>query len=266
MKRIAFILLFLLSVSTVSAFDFIRGNSASLGGCSLISDPSASEMLSVPSSAFDSKSGKVELGINRMHNMKEFDRIYLASAYKLNRFSFALGFSQQGQSDLYTEKIGRIAAAAHIDSVSIGFNMSLMSVGFNEHYPSVSGLAVGFGATYLNKYFATGLTIDNINTPRLENESIKFKPRMNLYGEYNGRETFAVLSRITVQESEKPQFGLGQRVNLNNNASIHWGVSTAPTIYGAGLELIYKMTKISYNASYHPVLGLSQNIFFEYGI
>jgi hypothetical protein len=67
------------------------------------------------------------------------------------------------------------------------------------------------------------------------------------------------------EQAQKPRFSLGQRILLAGTSALLIGISTSPLQYGGGLELGIKQGGISYDAAYHPVLGLTQTITVSYG-
>ena len=266
MKKLTTILslfLFLL-VNSADGFEFIKGNGLGNGQTVLISDASPTEMLSVPSSSLIAKKWKIEMGLNRQYELKDFDQGYLAASYRKKNFIFSFGFSQFGHRDFYAESLARIAFSYDIDSLTIGGNFSYLSIDFGGYYESLSGTDFGFGASYNYNQFLGALTIDNLGNTRLSDNSRKLTPKLNLFGEFLKLNSFSVTGRWSIQETEKPQFGLGQKIYAHKLASFFWGITTGPATYGGGVDFYFNDATITYNASYHPTLGLSQTISLSY--
>lgn len=266
MKKLLTLLLFLsiIAVSPAYSFDFIKGSGLGNGQTVLLSNASATEMLSVPSSSLLDKKWKVEMGISRLFELKDLDQAYLAASYRVSEFIFSFGFSQFGQRDFYAESHARLAFSYDIDSLTIGGNFSYLNIEFGGYYESLNGTDFGFGASYNYNQFLGALTIDNLGNTRMTDTSRKLNPKLNLFGEFLKLNSFSVTGRWSVQETESPQFGLGQKIYVHPLASFFWGVTTAPATYGGGADFNYKEAKITYAASYHPTLGLSQTMSLSY--
>lgn len=258
------LILLLLTSGLARGFDFIKGNGLGNGQTVLLSNSSASEMLSVPSSSLLDKKWKIEMGINRQFELKNFDQAYLAASYRLREFIFSFGFSQFGQRDFYGERMARFAFSYDIDSLTVGGNFSYLNIEFGGHYESLSSTDFGFGASYNYNNIFGAITIDNLGNTRLTETSRKLTPKLNFFGEFLKVKSFSVTGRWSIQETESPQYGLGQKIYVHPIASVFWGVTTAPGTYGGGLELNYKDALITYAASYHPTLGLSQTMSLAY--
>lgn len=263
-QRYSYIVLLLLFISKGYAFDFITDRGNGMGQTVLLSKSSASTLLIVPSGGIADGAGKVELGINRKFEIKDLDQGYLAAVYRKKLFTYAIGFTQFGYTDLYAEKTARAGLTFHYDSFSLGATLATMLVEFGDKYERLSSSAIGLGASYRGKKLYGALVIDNINSPELNINSKKIKPNYSAYSEIIGKGSYSITGRLTLEADQKPQFGVGQIINLSPNGSFFWGLSTQPTIYGGGIELSYKNNIISYATSYHQTLGFSHTIALNY--
>lgn len=253
------ILLFL-SVADIGAFDFVTGHGPGLGRTIMLSKSSASALLLAPSPGILPGEGKVEFGINRKFEMKDLDQAYVAAAYRWHPVTVAVGYSQFGYADYYSERTARLTAAFHYGQAAAGVGLSTMTVSFGDHYESLSGTAFSLGVSFRHDRLFAALVADNLNSPRMSDRSPANPPCYTAYAEIVGLGSYSVTARTTIQEREKPQYGFGQIIHLSANGSVFWGVSTQPLTYGGGVEISYRGAAITYAANYHPVLGFSHTL------
>ncbi len=262
---ITVVAIFLVTVSSSAGFDFLTTGGNGLGQTVILSKSSASTLLLVPSGGHTDRQWKVEFAAARRFELKDLDQTYLAVAYRFSSLTYSAGFTSFGYGDFYAERTGRLAVAYHLDSLIVGANVSYMQVDFGGHYENLSGQAVGLGATYRAGRVLASVVAENINSPRLDSHSERLLPKYSLYTELIGPGSYAITGRVTGQKWEKPQFGVGQKIDISSISSIFWGLSTGPFIYGGGLELIYKRSIITYATSYHPTLGFSHTLSLSFG-
>ncbi|UCE24560.1 MAG: hypothetical protein JSU74_00485 [Candidatus Zixiibacteriota bacterium] len=239
------------------AFEFATTRGTGLGQTVVLSDPSPSAMLIVPSSSLNNKQGRVELGVMRRFELKDFDQGYIAAAFCLNRFTYAVGATQFGDGDLYAERLARVATAFTFHSFTAGATASIMEIDFGGHYENLSAFGLGLGLSCRYEKVLVAAVAENLNWPRLHDNSERIKPGYSLYTELVGPGSYSVTGKVTFQKRERPTFGVGQKIDISPLASVFWGLSTSPFIYGGGLELIYKRSLITYATSYHPTLGFT---------
>ncbi|MEW6411768.1 MAG: hypothetical protein AB1483_04750 [Candidatus Zixiibacteriota bacterium] len=242
------------------AFDFVTADGNGMGQTVILSNSSASTLLLAPSGGLIDRQWKVDLGAIRTFDLKELDRAFMSAAYRRGSVTCAGGFISFGDDDLYAERTGRLSVAYQYDSVSVGVNCSYMQVGFGGHYPDLNAFSVGLGASYRTKKVFAAFVAEDINSPGLYDHSESILPRYTLYTELIGPGSYSITGRISAQKREKPQLGAGQKIDISSIAAVFWGLSTEPFIYGAGLELIYKRSFITYATSYHPTLGFSHTL------
>jgi hypothetical protein len=109
------------------------------------------------------------------------------------------------------------------------------------------------------------LVLDNITKPTLVDGSLPIEPTYSLYGEFMSKSSFSVTIRGTWENNQPSQYGLGQRIRLNEQASFFWGLATEPLKYGGGLQFSFDKLAISYATTVHPVLGLTHTVTLSYG-
>lgn len=261
MKKITTILVICaLAVPGANSLDYVTTRGFGLGQTVVLSDPSASATLIVPTGALTDRQGQIELGAVRRFEMKDLDQGFVSAAYRFGKFTYSLGLTQFGCGDYYAERTALASAAYHLKQITFGIKASLLQVDFGGHYDNLSASSVGLGFSYRRGRFIVAGVADNINRPRLDDNSEKIIPSYTLYTELIGRGSYSVTGKLTLQDREKPTFGIGQKIELSSMSGIFWGISTAPIIYGGGLELMYKRSLITYATSYHPTLGFSQTL------
>lgn len=231
-----------------------------MGNTVMLAESSALELLSVPVGGIMAGELKVESGYSRKFAMKELDRVYGVAARRSGRWTASLGFSQFGRSELYSEKVGRLALGCRIDSAALGVTLSAMQLEFGGSYENLTAVTVGAGCGYSTKRLKAALMFENLTTPQLSDGSLEINIVSTLYMELIGPGPYSVTGRLTLEKTEKPQFGLGQKIRLSQRGSFFWGVTSVPVVYGGGVELNYKSYLITIAASYHPRLGISHTV------
>lgn len=254
-----FIIICLLAV-TVNSFEYITTRGVGLGQTVVLSEGSASTMLVLPAENFDHRQGMIEFGAIRRFDLKDLDQGFVSAAYRAGKFTYALGLTQFGDGEYYAERTGLLSAAYHLNRLTLGIKASVVQLDFGGHYDNLSAAGLGMGVSYTTGRTLVSVVADNINWPRLDEHSEKIRPSYSVYTELVGRGSYSVTGRVMLQDREKPIFGVGQKIDLSSMAAVFWGVSTAPIIYGGGLELMYKRSLITYATSYHPTLGFSHTL------
>lgn len=254
-----------LLVSNAAAFDFVTSRGPAIGQAALSSYTSASEMLNLPAGGFSNQEWRIETGFNRAYDLSDFNQVYLAGGYRFGRFTGALGFSQFGKSDLYAEQTIKSSLTTHFDSLSVSLTGSHLIAQFGGDYENLSATTAGLGASYRLPQAILTLTADDLTSPELVTGNPFRRPQYSLYAEYRGKESFSLMGRVLLEETERPRFSLAQRIMLGENSAFMLGISTAPFQFGGGVELGLSGGFLNYGAAYHPVLGLSQTIAVSYG-
>ncbi|MEW6051996.1 MAG: hypothetical protein AB1644_13160 [Candidatus Zixiibacteriota bacterium] len=266
MKRfISILLLIALPAPGVSAFEFVLGQGTGMGNGLLLSHSSPSMLLSAPSGGLYQNEWRVETGFNRQFDMSEFDQVFVAAGGRWKKVLSAIGFSQFGEGDLYSERIAKLSLGWQEQLVSIGLTGSVLMASFGGHYGNLSAASFGVGVGFRKHPYYAAVSADNLTSPRLERGSPRIEPNYATYFEYVSSRSMSVVGRMTFQNRETPQFAIGQRIVLGRGGSLLWGFSTAPIQFGGGVDLAIKESTISYTVSYHPVLGLSHTVAVSYG-
>jgi hypothetical protein len=135
-----------------------------------------------------------------------------------------------------------------------------MIIEFGGGYDDLSGVTVGAGCGYRTRRLKTALMFENLTTPRLHAGSQELNIVSTLHLELLGPGPYSITGRVTLERTEKPQFGLGQIIRLSKRGSFFWGVTSAPDTYGGGVEVNYRSYIITIAATYHSTLGLSHHV------
>lgn len=231
-----------------------------MGRAVILSRSSASELLAVPAGGLVAGQGMVEIGFNRAFEMSELDNLFVAGAYRFGSVTVAVGFSQFGHSDLYTEQTARLSLACRRDSLTAAVTLSGLLVSFGGGYERLNAATLGCGLSYRTRRVIAAVTGENLTAPRLDENSREINPVYSGYAELIGPGPYSLTGRVTLEREEKPQFALGQKIDLSTKAAFFWGIATAPLKYGGGLEIDVKGRSLTYAVSYHPTLGLSQTV------
>lgn len=251
--------------STCRSFDILSSRAFGLGGNIVLSQPKPSDLLMSPSGGLASGDWRIETGFARTFDLKDLDQAFFAAAGSYRSFTFAGGFSQLGQQDFYAERTAKLAVSYQLDSLTVGLTGSYFHLAFGGIYPTLHAFGVGSGVTWRTKDLSIALTGDNLNSPTLYDGAVPYRPLYSAEIELQSSRTLATLGRLVAQKTRQPQFGLGQRIMLGQASALTWGIMTAPVIFGGGFEFGFGRAALTYGASYHPVLGLSQTIAVSVG-
>ena len=261
MKRLAIILgISLMSVS-VSALEIVRSAGGGMGETISIRQSAPTDLLSIPTGSLEHLDWQLETGYNRQFELSDFDQFFIAGSGRYGRFTLALGLQQFGSADFYREQTIKSSLGFTYDSLTVGLMLGGMQVNFGDDRDFyLRAVSLGAGASYQFRTIAGGVAIDNINSPELYDGSVAFEPVWSVYTEFTGHRSFSVLGRLTMENYQKPQLAIGQRIALAEQSSFTWGLSTEPFVFGGGIQLYVSRAAISYAANYHPVLGLSHTV------
>ncbi len=262
-----FFLIFALLYSAVStqAFEFVTSRGLGMAGTLLLSEPSASTLLLLPTSGIAPNEWIFEAGALREFEIKELDRTYLVAATRAGRFILAAGIAQLGQRDFYAEKTLRASLGYLQQRFGLSLNISAVKYDFGGFYGSLRAAAVGAGFSFKLQRLYLAASFDNLNSPTLLENSPETKPVYSFYGELKGKGAYSIMGRATFQKNEETSLALAQKIVVSAKGDIFWGISSAPFQIGGGMELKFvKRGMLSYAGSFHPALGYSHNIALIY--
>ncbi len=264
MKTVLIIIFVLLMPTSLFAYDIEGGRQAGMAGTILLSRPSAYGLLNCPTNSLQPKGFVIESVASRKYGLADLDQVAILAAYRFKKMTWAFGFSQMGTPDYYTEKNIRAVLSYHQNSITAMLITSGRLIEIGDKYGKLRAASVGLGVSYYidNHYF--GLTIDDINKPKIAKNVDGENIKLNLYAEIDGGERHSVTGRLVLEKYEKPHLSLGQFINLTEKNGLFWGLSLNPLKYGGGFEIEHKRFSIVYGVSHHPVLGFSHNISLSY--
>jgi hypothetical protein len=198
--------------------------------------------------------------------LSDLDQVYLAGTKRWRRWTISLGASQFGKTDFYAEQLLKGSISFQYDSLGIGASLSALQVQIGDNYGTLRAVTAGFGLSYRWRRILAAVTVDNLTQPKLTDYSEGIPSVYSLYTELLGKGgAYSVTGRITLEDEQKPQFGLGQIIRLSPRGSFFWGISSAPLEFGGGLEVYIPSGSLTYATSVHPVLGFSHTVSFIYG-
>lgn len=259
---IAFFLLYL--CHSALAFEFNSGTANGTGQALSLSSPTPATLLTAPSQGLARGAWRIETGFTRLFDLRDLDQLFIAGVWRTKNLTSAFGFSQFGRSDLYSEKLAKLALALQYRSFSFGVSGSFMALSFGHSYSGLHAATCGLSAAWHRESFYAAISTDNLTTPHFDPFSPGVMPKYVAYLEYK-RASWSTLGRITLEQAQKPQFAIGQRVTLRQGSALMWGLSTSPLQFGGGVDLRVSSGTIGYTVAYHPVLGMTQTISVSYG-
>jgi len=261
--KLIFLCLLGLSLPAFS-FDIGAGRLTGMGGTVLFSSPSASDYLTCPAVLLSERQLVFESGFQRKYDLTDLDKVFAAAAYRYRSFSGAVGFSQFGRENYYTEKLikGALGVQFRLMTLAIDISGRTIEIGDNHGSFNMTSLGVTSGLNY--ERFHLGLAADNINQPAPIDGAERYHTIYKIYAEVEGPSTYSLTGRVALEKYEKPILAVGQYIRLQGKNAIFWGVSNNPLTYGGGIDLHYRGFRLGYAASYHPVLGMSHNLSLEF--
>ena len=255
----------LFSAGSSLAFEFVTSRGLGMGGTLLLSEPSASTLLQLPTSGITQSEWIFEAGALREFEIKELDRVYLVAATRVGHFILAAGIAQLGQRDFYAEKTLRTSLGYLRKHFGLSLNISAVEYDFGGFYGSLRAAAVGAGFSFRMQRLYLAASFDNLNSPTLLESSPELKPDYSFYGELKGKGAYSIMGRITLQKNEETTLAVAQKIVVSDKGNFYWGISSAPFKIGGGMELKFvERGMISYAGSFHPALGYSHNISLIY--
>ena len=252
-------------ISSLNAFEFVTTRGIGMGNTILISQPSATTFLLLPSWAITTGEWIIELGGMREFELSELDRAYVAVATRYKNYTIAIGASQLGQLDYYSERTGKISMSYHWYDYTFSANISGIQYHFGGNYANQKAGTVGLGFSYSYGRMHFGIAADNINSPKLIETAPSFNSELSFFGELIGKSAFSLTARVTIEKDEDIRLALGQKVDVSDRGTLFWGFNTKPFQIGGGVDIWYSPQGVAtYAGSYHPVLGLSHNVSLIY--
>jgi len=189
--------IFVLLISVVSyGYDIEGGLQSGMAGNVLFTVPSASGFLICPSNGLSSGKYAAETGWSRKYELSDLDKVSFMAAYRHNNISGAIGVSQFGTAGYYTDMIIRATFSYHYDKLTTSLLTSGEIMEFGDNLGKYKAAAVGLGLSYSYSNYFFGLTVDNLNKPKIvenrDGENILAK----LFVEVDGGERHPTAGRV----------------------------------------------------------------------
>ncbi|MBU8932570.1 MAG: hypothetical protein KOO62_01050 [candidate division Zixibacteria bacterium] len=251
-------------VAPAAAMELPTPRAVGLGQGVVLSDLSSSSLLQFPSIGITSGTAILELGLLRRFELKDLDEALIAGGYRWGQFTAVGGFSQFGQSELYTEKTFKLAAAYHFGKAGIGATWSHQSLDFGGGYSGLSASTLGASVSYRRHRVILALAADNLTSPVLQVGSPAIRPQYRAAAEMIGRGSFSIVVGALFEEEHKPRFSIGQNIDVSTRASLLWSFSSKPLTGAGGLEVSITNGRIGYYLSYYPTLGFTHCVSLSY--
>lgn len=243
----------------------VAGTDPGLAATAVMSDPSASDLLRIPSGGLNAGEGKGEFFFNRQFETSEFDRVAAAFAYRYRSLTFSSGYFQMGENDLYVERTYRVGIALSLDSLTAGAYLQTIEFDFGPTIADLSVFMPAFGVSYRTNKFIAAFTAENVTAPRPHPRSAEVEPVYILYAELIGYGSYSLTGRATFERHQDVSYGIGQKISVASHSALYWGLSTAPLLLGGGFEIEYGGATLKYSAAYHSVLGVSYTASIGFG-
>ncbi len=255
----------LLLALTAHAFDVGSSRGYGAGGNTVLSHSNPTDLLCSPTGGLSAGEWRIETGFTRTFDLEDLDQEFVAFAGRYQSLTLATGFSQFGRRDLYSERTAKAGLVWQIDSLSFGVTGSYFNTSFGGLYSALHAYSIGTGISWRTRLLLVAVAGDNLNRPTLYTGAVAYEPVYSGQIELRSSAKLSTLGRILLQKMERPRFSLGQRFGLGRAGAVTWGLITAPIMFGGGVELGVGHAAVTYGASYHPVLGLSQTISVSVG-
>ncbi len=253
------------TLSSAQAFEFNTTRGTGMGKTILISEPSASTLLLLPSWGIEKGEWIIELGGMREFELSELNHAYLAAAARYGSYTVAIGLSQLGQRDYYAERTGKISLGYQWENCNFGVNLSGLEYSFGGGYSSQRAGTVGAGFTFSYSPLLLGVAADNLNSPQVTDNSTAINPQYSIFAEFMGKGAYSLTARMTYEENVPLQLALGQKIDVSNRSALFCGFQTKPFQLGIGFDVWYNAQgSVTYSGSYHPTLGISHNVSLIY--
>jgi hypothetical protein len=257
---LAIIMIILLgSAGPTRGFDIGTATSDGLGGALSISNPTPAEIVQLPALGGTTPAA-LQSWYRREYEMRAFDQISVAFAAIRQAWSLSVGLGQFGHSDLYRELTARVGLAYHWRKLSLSTSWSGMMVDFGSTYERLQAGTIDLAVVWRAAPVYLALRGEDLTSPQLSEHDPGRDPRYSAYAEWQGPGPYRFVGRVTVQNDQRLQLGLGQIIDLSSRAAFFWGIGSEATRYGGGLNFSLGRRQVTYVAAYHPALGLTHSV------
>ncbi|MBN2227374.1 MAG: hypothetical protein JW763_08410 [candidate division Zixibacteria bacterium] len=253
-------ILIVIMPATVLGYGITGGRDIGLGGAVLISAPTASELLVCPFAMIEKDRLLIESGYSRKFELSDLEEVYASAGYRFGAVTASVGISQLGRSDYYLEQLLRAGLAASYRDYTIGLIISGKTVEFGNRVDDFRAAAIGVTAGVNHGRYHFGICADNLNHPKIADNSEPDYRRVGIYLELEGPARYSLCGRLLMEEHARPRATVAQYFRLYHDNAIFWHVSTRPMTYGGGVEIAYSRLRVRYAVSHHPALGFTHAV------
>lgn len=267
MATLQLLLILSLLPGAVLSFEIKTDRGLAIGGASLLSDPSASDVVSSPG-FIPSNAPLFSAGLQRRYNLRELDNATVAAAFQSRGIVLALGLQQVGRAAYFAEKTARLTVGYMHRQITIAGALSTRELEFGStQYSSLTAGALGVSLSFAHRLFRATLTADNLNAPG-------FAPSAPAEGRFveaqfqpKSQSMLSVVLRARAREQRKIQYGLGQALQISERFRLLWGLENRPLQYGAGFDIRLARVTIIYGGRFHSQLGYTQqaSVAYDFG-
>lgn len=182
---------------------------------------------------------------------------------------FGASFKRFGVSDLFNQSItslnyGRILS----DNFSIGGGISYFNTFIGNNYGKAGAFSAQLGfIAKLSSSLSLGSHISNINRAKLDDFNDERYPTILTVGlNYKVSEKVEAIGEVGKDILQKPSYRGAVNYKVLDYLAIRVGAAVNPSLFSFGVGYLKNNFQIDYGASYHQVLGLTNNISLSYTI
>lgn len=208
--------------------------------------------------------GGFGLSYRRQYDLDELGEIDASARHRLRQgLTFGAGFSRFGESGLYLETRGVVAAAGEWRNkyaVGVGVRYARTEFGDNELAFAGASLDVGMAghpvSDILAGFSVRGITLDKMYEDDDQNSGVTTEASLA----WSAPPDFVIAGVWSKEEGEDSRFGLGQRLQIAHGAEFVSGLRFDPVRYTLGARLTHRGGTFDYIYQSHTDLGGTHTI------
>ncbi|MBT5874019.1 MAG: hypothetical protein HOH43_11420 [Candidatus Latescibacteria bacterium] len=202
---------------------------------------------------------------SRPFGLRELQNLQLVAVIPSRYGGAGVVFNTYG-SKMYRETVMGISAGRRV--------LSALSLGVGARILSLS--IAGYGSTHLFDWQGSvfiqlpaavkaGLVIEGLNSPRFEVGKNRV-PRTVHAGLSKKTDRVMLSAQIDISGIAPNSYRVGQEFSISPQLYVRAGISTAPSVFYAGLGVRKEHLHVSYSIASHPTLGFTHLISFSIGL
>lgn len=198
--------------------------------------------------------------------MSGFNTVAFSGSYALNKGAFGVGLYRFGDQ-LYNEQILGFGYANKLDFVSLGVKVNMLQLTIDE-LGTKRALAFDFGGIVdITEELKFGAQIFNLSQAKLaEYEDERFSTVLKAGFQYAPFEKLLIILEAEKEPTYKAQTKAGIEYKIIDKLAFRTGFNTLRNMAFFGLGFQTSKLSIDYSASYHSVLGMSNQFSINYNI